>query len=111
MPNFYLVKGNPSEILRSIERLIGKLNYLIVTRPDISFTVSVVGQFLNSSCVDYLNAVTCILKYVKGSPRKGLLYMVIMTILELYVLQMRIGQGLHRIEDLLLDIVFLLVVI
>ena len=74
MPNFYLVKGNRSEILRSIERLIGKLNYLIVTRPDISFTVSVVGQFLNSSCVDYLNAVTCILKYVKGSPRKGLLY-------------------------------------
>ena len=37
--------------------------------------------------------------------------MVIMTILELYVIQMRIGQDLHQIEDLLSDIVFLLVVI
>jgi len=37
--------------------------------------------------------------------------MVIMTILELHVIQMQIGQGLHWIEDLLSDIVFLLVVI
>ena len=33
-----------------------------------------VSQFLNSPCVDHLNAVTRILKYIKGSPRKGLLY-------------------------------------
>jgi len=34
----------------------------------------VVSQFLNSPCVDHLNAVTRILKYIKGSPGKGLLY-------------------------------------
>jgi len=33
-----------------------------------------VSQFLNSPCVDHLNAVTRILKYIKGSPGKGLLY-------------------------------------
>jgi len=33
-----------------------------------------VSQFLNSSCVDHLNAVTRILKYIKSSPGKGLLY-------------------------------------
>jgi len=37
--------------------------------------------------------------------------MVIITILELYVIQMQTGQGLHQIEDILPNIVFLLVVI
>ena len=109
-PNAKLLPSQ-GELLSDSEKytkLVGKLNYLTVTRPDISFAVSVVSQFLNSPCVDHLNAVTRILKYIKGSPRKGLLYM---TILELYAIQMRTGQGLHQIEDLLPDIVFLLVVI
>ena len=52
----------------------GKLNYLTVTHPDISFAVSVVSQFLNSPCEDHWNAVIRILKYIKKSPGKGLLY-------------------------------------
>jgi len=48
------------------------LNYLTVTRPDISFVFTVVNQFLNSPCVDCWNAIICMLKYIKGSPRKGL---------------------------------------
>ncbi|RVW81698.1 Retrovirus-related Pol polyprotein from transposon RE1 [Vitis vinifera] len=31
-------------------RLVGKLNYLTITRPDISFPISVVSQFLQSPC-------------------------------------------------------------
>ena len=54
--------------------MVGKLNYLTVTRPDISFAVNVVSQFLNSPCEDHWNAVIRILKYIKRSPRKGLLY-------------------------------------
>ena len=50
------------------------MNYLIVTRPDISFAVSVVNQFLNSPGEEHWNAVIRIVKYIKGSPRKGLLY-------------------------------------
>jgi len=50
------------------------LSNLPFTRPDISFAVSVVSQFLNSLCVDHWNAVIRILKYIKGSPGKGLLY-------------------------------------
>jgi len=34
-------------------RLVGKFNYLIVIRLDISFAVSVVSQFLNSSREDH----------------------------------------------------------
>jgi len=54
--------------------LIGKLNYLTVTHLNISFAVSVVRQFLNSPCEDHWNAVIRILKYIKKSPGKGLLY-------------------------------------
>jgi len=32
------------------------------------------NQFLNSPCEDQWNADICIVKYIKGSPRKGLLY-------------------------------------
>jgi len=75
-PNVKLLPSQ-GELLSDLEkyrRLVGKLNYLTVTRPDISFAVSVVSQFLNSPCVDHLNAATRILKYIKGSPGKGLLY-------------------------------------
>jgi len=75
-PNAKLLpsQGEPLLDPEKYRRLVGKLNYLTVTRLDISFAVSVVSQFLNSPCVDHLNAVTRILKYNKGSPRKGLLY-------------------------------------
>ncbi|XP_061366464.1 secreted RxLR effector protein 161-like [Gastrolobium bilobum] len=56
------------------KRLVEKLNYLTVTRPDISFAVSVVSQFLNSPCQEHWNVVIHILKYIKTSPRKGLEY-------------------------------------
>jgi len=71
IPNFYQIRmaSNPKQY----RRLIGKLNYLIVTRPDIFFAVSTVSQFLNFPCEKHWNAVIRILKYIKGS-RKGLLY-------------------------------------
>ena len=50
------------------------MNYLIVTRPDISFAVSGVSQFLNSPCEDHWNVVIHIVKYIQGSPGKSLLY-------------------------------------
>ena len=47
-PNVKLVPGQ-GETLRDPRRyrlLVGRLNYLTITRPDISFHVSVVSQFL-----------------------------------------------------------------
>jgi len=46
---------------------------LTITRPNISFDVSVVNQFLNSPFANHWDVVI-ILKYIKGSPRQGLLY-------------------------------------
>ena len=41
----------PREILDDLDRyemLVSKLNYLTITRPDVSFIVSAVGQFLSA---------------------------------------------------------------
>ena len=67
-------QGEPIYDSKQYRRLVGKLNYLTVTYLDIFFVVSVVSQLLNSKCEDHWNAVIRILKYIKGSPRKGLLY-------------------------------------
>ena len=51
-PNVKLVPGQ-EELLRDprrYQRLVGKLNYLTITRLDISFPVSIVSQFLQSPC-------------------------------------------------------------
>ncbi|XP_050897679.1 uncharacterized mitochondrial protein AtMg00810-like [Lathyrus oleraceus] len=54
--------------------LVGKLNYFTVSRPDISFAVSVVSQFLNSPCQEHMDAVIRILRYIKRTLGKGLVY-------------------------------------
>ena len=50
------------------QRLVGKLNYLTITRPDISFPVSVVSQFLQSPRDSHWDPAVRILHYVKGTP-------------------------------------------
>lgn len=55
-------------------RMVGKLNYLTVTRFDISFAVSVVSQFLSTPRVPHWDAVIRILRYLKTAPGKGILY-------------------------------------
>ncbi|RVW65310.1 Retrovirus-related Pol polyprotein from transposon RE1 [Vitis vinifera] len=55
-------------------RLVGKLNYLTITRPDISFPVSVVSQFLQSPCDSHWDAVIRIPRYIKSTPGQGVLY-------------------------------------
>ena len=56
------------------KRLVGKLNYHIVTRPDIAYSVSVVNQYMSFPTVDHWAAVKQILCYLKGAPGRGILY-------------------------------------
>ena len=55
-------------------RLVGKLNYLDINRPDISFPMSIVSQFLQSPCDSHWDVAVRILRYVKGIPGQGVLY-------------------------------------
>jgi hypothetical protein len=56
------------------QRLVGKLIYLSHTRPDIAYAVSVVSQFMHCPSEEHMEAVTRILKYLKSSPGKGLMF-------------------------------------
>ena len=56
------------------QRLVGKLIYLSHTRPDIAFAVSLVSQFMHNPYKEHLEATYRILRYLKNSPGKGLLF-------------------------------------
>ncbi|RVW13831.1 Retrovirus-related Pol polyprotein from transposon RE1 [Vitis vinifera] len=75
-PNVKLVpgQGEPLGDPGRYRRLVGKLNYLTITRLDISFPVSVVSQFLQSPCDSHWDAVIRILRYIKSTPGQGVLY-------------------------------------
>ncbi|GJW81349.1 putative RNA-directed DNA polymerase [Tanacetum coccineum] len=56
------------------QRPVGKLIYLPHIRPDIAYAVSVVSRFMHSPSKDHMKAVYRILRYLKGSPGKGLFF-------------------------------------
>ncbi|RVW66606.1 Retrovirus-related Pol polyprotein from transposon RE1 [Vitis vinifera] len=56
------------------QRLVGRLIYLSHTRPNIAFVVSLVSRYMHSPKESHLEAMYKILKYLKGSPRKGLFF-------------------------------------
>ena len=70
MPN----EGDFVDDPNAYRRLVGKLIYLTITRPDISYTVSIVSQFMTNPQVPRMNAVIRILKYLKNAPGRGLFY-------------------------------------
>ena len=55
-------------------RLVGSLVYLIVTRPDISYVVHQVSQYLFAPRSTHYAAVLRILRYLKGTLFHGLFY-------------------------------------
>ena len=59
-----LGQGEPLRDPRRYQRLQGKLNYLTITRPDISFPVNVVSQFLQSPCDSHWDVAIRTLCYV-----------------------------------------------
>ncbi|KAM2531947.1 hypothetical protein PS1_000623 [Malus domestica] len=55
-------------------RLVRKLIYLTITRPEISYSVHILSQFMQQPRKPYLDAVHRLLRYLKGAPRQGLLF-------------------------------------
>jgi len=74
--NIKLLPGQrePSKDPERYRRLVGRLNYLTINRPDITFAVSVVSQFLNAPCDSHWDVVIRILRYIKKARGQGLLY-------------------------------------
>ncbi|KAJ0435793.1 putative RNA-directed DNA polymerase [Helianthus annuus] len=56
------------------QKLVGKLIYLSLTRPDISYTVQYLSQFMHSPTNSHLQVALRLLRYLKSSPGKGVLF-------------------------------------
>ncbi|GMI79954.1 hypothetical protein HRI_001664700 [Hibiscus trionum] len=56
------------------QRLVGKLIYLSLTRPDISFPVNVISQYMTEPRQEHMDAAKRILRYLKGTPGHGLFF-------------------------------------
>ncbi|XP_059629596.1 secreted RxLR effector protein 161-like [Cornus florida] len=61
----------PSTLYRSI---IGSLQYLIASRPDIMYSVGLVARFQSNPKMSHLQAAKRILRYIKGTISYGLHY-------------------------------------
>ena len=56
------------------QRLVGKLIYLSLTRPDIAFPVNVISQHMTNPTEEHMAAANRILKYLKKTPGHGLMF-------------------------------------
>uniref|UniRef100_A0A3Q7EGE7 Reverse transcriptase Ty1/copia-type domain-containing protein n=1 Tax=Solanum lycopersicum TaxID=4081 RepID=A0A3Q7EGE7_SOLLC len=57
----------------SYQRLVGRLLYLTITRPDISFAVQVLSQFMQQPKVSHWEEALRLVRYIKRSPGQGIL--------------------------------------
>ncbi|KAL2246506.1 UNVERIFIED_CONTAM: Retrovirus-related Pol polyprotein from transposon RE2 [Sesamum indicum] len=64
--------GSPLPTSDSYRRLIGRLLYLSFTRPNISYPMQKLSQYLNAPCEAHWKAVFHVVKYLKGCPSLGL---------------------------------------
>ncbi|GJW33590.1 ribonuclease H-like domain-containing protein [Tanacetum coccineum] len=71
------VSGEPTlndpviDKITEYQKLIGKLIYLTHTRPDISYAVHCLSQFMHRPLRSHLKIALKVLRYLKGSPGKG----------------------------------------
>jgi hypothetical protein len=64
--------GETLEDINHFQRLVGKLIYLTIIRPDMSFAVSQISKFMHSPRTPHLDVVNRILRYLKGTPEKAI---------------------------------------
>lgn len=66
-------KGVPFPDATRYQRLVGKLIYLTITRPDVAFTVQLLSQFMHNPTNVHMQAGKRVLRYLEGSPSQGIL--------------------------------------
>ncbi|CAL1406372.1 unnamed protein product [Linum trigynum] len=65
-------KGTLLEDGEGYRRLVGRLHYLTITRPDIAFPVQQLCQYQKNPCQEHMQAAYRVLRYLKTSPGQGI---------------------------------------
>lgn len=65
--------GSPLPCAEIYQRLVGKLIYLTLTRPDLAFTIHVLSKFMHHPTDVHLQAAKRVLRYLAGSYKQGIL--------------------------------------
>lgn len=75
-PNVHLSKDTGTSLTDATpyRELIGRLLYLTITRPDITFAVHRLSQYLANPTDVHMTAALRILRYLKSNPGQGLFY-------------------------------------
>jgi hypothetical protein len=67
-----LVDGSAPTDATQYRQIVGSLQYLSLTRPDVSFAVNKLSQFMHRPTTNHWNAVKRVLRYLKGLPQSWL---------------------------------------
>ena len=74
---FYEHAGSSSDSLLSdisaYQRLVERLIYLTITRPDLSYVVQSLSQFMNAPKRSQMDVVVRVVRYIKQNPGSGIL--------------------------------------
>lgn len=65
--------GHQLQYPNQYRRLVGKLIYLTITRPDITYSVQLLSQFMSSPTKDHMKTTRHVLRYLKLAPGKGIM--------------------------------------
>jgi hypothetical protein len=90
--------GDPIADPTLYRSLVGSLVYLTITRPDISFSVNIVSQFMNNPRHLHLVVVHRIIRYLKGTHERGIFSLQI-SLCNYQPILMLIGLAVQTHED------------
>ena len=61
-------KGELLKDPEKYQRLVGRLIYLTITRPNITYYVHVLSRFMHKPRIPHMEAALCIVRYLKATP-------------------------------------------
>ena len=71
-PKLTLQSGSPLSDPQEYRRIVGSLQYLALTRPDVSYAVNKLSQFMHCPTTNHWQAVRRVLRYLSGTLNHGI---------------------------------------